>query len=157
MKAAEITDRLIEALRSGQHRFLRVNYANGDMVGHTGFLEPAIQAVEAVDLQLARLQREIDRLGGVLVVTADHGNADEMIEHGKGGVLLTDRSGRPIPKTSHTLNPVPFCVHDIRRQDEYDVDHTLVAPGLGNVAATCLNLMGYQAPGDELPGLLKFR
>src|SRR6185369_2181655 len=81
MKAAEITDRLLGELRTGRHRFARVNYANGDMVGHTGHRDAAIAAVEAVDLQLARLVAAVDALGGILVVTADHGNADEMYEH----------------------------------------------------------------------------
>ncbi|HEY4057222.1 MAG TPA: 2,3-bisphosphoglycerate-independent phosphoglycerate mutase, partial [Kofleriaceae bacterium] len=78
MKAAEITDRLIKELRTGKHRFARVNYANGDMVGHTGSFTATVLAVEAVDLQLARLAKVVQELQGILVVTADHGNADEM-------------------------------------------------------------------------------
>jgi 2,3-bisphosphoglycerate-independent phosphoglycerate mutase len=160
MKAAEITDRLVDELRSGRHRFLRVNYANGDMVGHTGNRDAAIMAVEAVDVCLARLQREVEKLGGVLLVTADHGNADEMYEHGKGGAVVRDKkSGRPVPKTSHTLNPVPFIVFDPRRRDgEYELVAPAGAqPGLAHVAATCLNLLGFERPDDETPGLLQFR
>ncbi|MGE3546963.1 MAG: 2,3-bisphosphoglycerate-independent phosphoglycerate mutase, partial [Kofleriaceae bacterium] len=85
MKAAEITDRLIAELRTGRHRFARVNYANGDMVGHTGSFDATVVAVETVDLQLARLAKVVDELQGILVVTADHGNADEMFQHDKHG------------------------------------------------------------------------
>jgi 2,3-bisphosphoglycerate-independent phosphoglycerate mutase len=159
MKAAEITDRLIDELRSGKHRFLRVNYANGDMVGHTGARDAAIMAVECVDMQLARLKAVIDALGGVLVVTADHGNADEMFEHDKHGQVARDKkTGVPVSKTSHTLNPVPFMVHDpLRKDGEYGLDEAAArGAGLASVAATCLNLLGFQHPDDETPGLLRF-
>jgi 2,3-bisphosphoglycerate-independent phosphoglycerate mutase len=156
MKAAEITDRLIEELRTGKHRLARVNYANGDMVGHTGHRDAAITAVEAVDIQLARLVRAVDELGGILVVTADHGNADEMYEHEKDGHVKRLASGVPVVKTSHTLNPVPFAIHDPRRKDG---EYTLAPPpgaGLANVTATCLELLGFQRPDDEEPSLLRF-
>jgi 2,3-bisphosphoglycerate-independent phosphoglycerate mutase len=160
MKAAEITDRLVDELRSGRHRFARVNYANGDMVGHTGRRDAAIMAVETVDLCLGRLRREIDRLGGVMIVTADHGNADEMFEHDRRGAVVRGEGGRPVSKTSHTLNPVPFIVYDPRRRDgEYRVaagGAGVGGPGLAAVAATCLNLLGFEAPADEAPGLLQF-
>ncbi len=159
MKAAEITDRLIQELHTGRYRFARVNFANGDMVGHTGHRDAAITAVECVDLQLARLVHEVEALGGILIVTADHGNADEMYEHGKTGQVARDNLGRPIVKTSHTLNPVPFVILDPRRRDgEYEIDPA-VAPraGLANVTATCLNLLGFDRPEDEEPSLLRFR
>ncbi len=165
MKAAEITDRLVAELRAGHHRFLRVNYANGDMVGHTGHRDAAILAVECVDMQLARLGREIQRLGGTMIVTADHGNADEMYERGKAGEILRDKlSGVPVPKTAHTLNPVPFVVFDpLRKDGEYVIDPAQQSvggtggpPGLATVAATCLNFLGFEAPADETPSLLKF-
>ena len=101
MKAAEITDRLMSELRTGRHRFARVNYANGDMVGHTGDRDATIVAVETVDLQLARLVAAVDELGGILVVTADHGNADEMFMRDKQGAVERDRqTGRPVIKTA---------------------------------------------------------
>lgn len=159
MKAAEITDRLIQELRTGIFRFARVNYANGDMVGHTGHRDAAIVAMECLDLQLARLVGEVERLGGILVVTADHGNADEMYEHDKDGRVKRDpQTGAPAPKTSHTLNPVPFIVHDpLRREGEYVLDARVAArAGLANVTATCLNLLGFEAPQDEEPSLLRF-
>jgi 2,3-bisphosphoglycerate-independent phosphoglycerate mutase len=158
MKAAEITDRLIDELRTGRHRFARVNYANGDMVGHTGQRDAAITAVEAIDLQLGRLIRAVDELSGVLVVTADHGNADEMFEHDKDGRVKRGKDGAPVVKTSHTLNPVPFTVHDpLHKDGEYALDPRILATaGLANVTATCLNLLGFERPDDEEPGLLVF-
>jgi len=158
MKAAEITDRLIAELAGGRHRFARVNYANGDMVGHTGHRDAAITAVEAVDLQLARLMRAVESLGGILVVTADHGNADEMYEHGGDGHVKRRKDGTPVVKTSHTLNPVPFTIYDPRRTDgEYRLDpEVLPEAGLAHVTATCLNLLGYMQPDDEESSLLVF-
>lgn len=154
MKAAEITDRLVAELESGRYAHARVNYANGDMVGHTGVREAAILAVEAVDLQLARLVRAMDRLGGALLVTADHGNADEMYERNKKtGAFETKSDGSPKPKTSHTLNLVPFVLYAPHRP-ELALRTDIEAPGLGNVAATVLDLLGFAAPADYLPSLL---
>ena len=159
MKAAEITDRLIAELGRGEHRFARVNYANGDMVGHTGHFDATVVALEVLDLQLARLSAEVDRLGGTLVVTADHGNADEMFQHGKGGEVMRDgASGKPVVKTSHTLNPVPFLIHDPRRGDLYQIDPERAAgAGIASVTATCLELLGFEPPSDLVPSLLRFR
>jgi 2,3-bisphosphoglycerate-independent phosphoglycerate mutase len=159
MKAAEITDRLIAELQTGQHRFARVNYANGDMVGHTGNFAATVVAVEVVDLMLTRLAAEVDRLGGILVVTADHGNADEMFQHGKGGEVVRDSAtGNPVVKTSHTLNPVPFLIHDPRRGDAYEIDPERAAgAGIASVTASCLELLGFQPPDDLVPSLLRFR
>ncbi len=159
MKAAEITDRLIRELRGGRHRFARVNYANGDMVGHTGTFAATVVAVETVDLQLARLVEVVNELQGILVVTADHGNADEMFQRDKHGRVLRDRdTGQPVIKTSHTLNPVPFLIHDPNRNDRYEIDPTRVADaGIANVTATCLELLGFVPPDDLAHSLLRFR
>jgi 2,3-bisphosphoglycerate-independent phosphoglycerate mutase len=157
MKAAEITDRLIAELRTGRHRFARVNYANGDMVGHTGHFDATVLAVAAVDLQLARLRRAVDELGGVLVVTADHGNADEMYQRGKGGAIARDpATGAPIAKTSHTLAPVPFAIHDRGAGDRYQLA-PFAGAGIASVTATCLELLGYTAPSELAPSLVRFR
>ena len=157
MQAAEITDRLIAELASGRHQFARVNYANGDMVGHTGALQATVVAVQVLDLQLARLRAAVQRLGGALVVTADHGNADEMFQHGKDGQVVRDsETGAPVVKTSHTVNPVPFMIHDAHRQDRYTVVPGNQA-GIANVTATCLELLGYQAPEGLLPSLLRWK
>jgi 2,3-bisphosphoglycerate-independent phosphoglycerate mutase len=158
MKAAEITDRLIEELRTGKHRLARVNYANGDMVGHTGVFEATVIAVEAVDLQLGRLVRAVDQLDGVVVVTADHGNADEMYQRDKQGRVVRDSvTGQPVVKTSHTLNPVPFMVHDPNRRDQYRVAESPTGAGIANVTATCLELLGFEPPADFQPSLLRFK
>ncbi len=154
MKAAQITDYVIDRIRLGEDRFIRLNYANGDMVGHTGKLEAAILAVQAVDLCLARLKEAVEAAQGILIVTADHGNADEMFML-KKGELLRDARGNPKPKTSHTLNPVPFIIHDPLYGQEYVLDTSVSRPGLGNVAATCLNLLGLTPPDRFLPSLIR--
>jgi 2,3-bisphosphoglycerate-independent phosphoglycerate mutase len=149
MKAAEVTDALIDAITRERYDFVRVNYANGDMVGHTGLFEPARLAVECVDLCVGRLLVAVRRLGGVLVVTADHGNADQMIDVEKDG---TER-----PRTSHSLNPVPFVIADDREPGGGPRMRTDTGPepaSLGNVAATCLELLGFTPPADYLPSLL---
>jgi len=153
MKAAEITDALIAELETGGYRHARVNFANGDMVAHTGRLEPAIVAMEAVDLQLARLLPVVERLRGALIVTADHGNADCMFDvDPQTGDAVRDADGNVKVRTSHTLNPVPFHVyapgHALRIAEDVD------APGLANVAATVLHLLGLRAPDDYAPSLL---
>ncbi len=153
MKAAEITDSTIEALASGKHRFLRINYANGDMVGHTGDLEATINAVQAVDLGLNRLVPALEALDGTLVLLADHGNADEMVERDKSGKPKFDNRGRPRRKTSHSLNAVPVIVHragehGLRLRDD------MPDAGLANVAATVLELLGFIPPDDYEPSLL---
>jgi 2,3-bisphosphoglycerate-independent phosphoglycerate mutase len=158
MKAAEITDRLIAELRTGAHRLARVNYANGDMVGHTGALDATVVAVEAVDLQLARLRRAIDEMEGILLVTADHGNADEMYQRTRdGGVARDDVTGAPVVKTSHTLNPVPLMIYDPCHRDRYAIDPGRAdGAGIANVTATALELLGFAAPDDYEPSLLRF-
>ncbi len=159
MKAAEITDRLVAELRTGKHRFGRVNYANGDMVGHTGSFDATVLAVETVDLQLARLTECVDQLGGILIITADHGNADEMFQRDKTGRVLRDAAtGRPVAKTSHTLNAVPFLIHDPSRGDRYEIDTERArSAGIANVTATCLELLGYVPPDDLEPSLVRFK
>jgi len=153
MKAAEITDRTLEALASGRHRFLRINFANGDMVGHSGLLEPTVIAVEAVDLCLDRLVRAVDRVEGTLVVVADHGNADDMVERDKQGRPKRNEQGEPRHRTSHSLNPVPFLIHR-RRGPELVLREDLETAGLANVAATLLELLGFAPPKDYEPSLL---
>jgi 2,3-bisphosphoglycerate-independent phosphoglycerate mutase len=111
MKAAEITDQTIAALASGKHRFIRINFPNGDMVGHTGELEATVIAVETVDLCLARILEQVDATGATLIVTADHGNADDMVERNEDGDPKLDEAGQPKSRTSHSLNPVPFYLY----------------------------------------------
>ena len=148
MKCAEITDELISALREGKYAYYRVNFPNGDMVGHTGSLAATRCSMEALDLQLARILKVVDELGGVALITADHGNADEMYEMDKKTKLpKADKNGNFKAKTSHTLNPVPCIIYDnTDAKNFYSVKADNGSFGLSNVAATMVNLMGYQAP-----------
>ena len=151
MKAAEITDAMIAALQSGQYKTLRCNYANGDMVGHTGNFRAATMSIEALDLQLARLLPVIDALGGVALITADHGNADEMFEidkKTKQPALNTDGSFKA--KTAHTLNPVPLILYDNTTGGKLSLKQMATA-GLSNIAATVAGLLGLEkhASWDE--------
>ena len=146
MKCAEITDKLIEEMRSGKYRYVRVNFPNGDMVGHTGNMLATRCSMEALDLQLKRILAVVDELKGVALITADHGNADEMYEVDKKGNLKTDKNGNYKAKTSHTLNPVPCIIYDNFYKDNYAVKADEGKFGLSNVAATMVNLMGYEAP-----------
>jgi 2,3-bisphosphoglycerate-independent phosphoglycerate mutase len=155
MKAAEITDALIAALGSGKYRHLRVNYANGDMVGHTGMRDAAVQAVEAVDLSIGRLLPVIKKLNGALIVTADHGNADQMFELDKKGGIKLDEAGKPLVKTAHTLNPVPFLLY--APGAKLTIDASVKDAGLANVAASVLSLLGLRAPEDYARSLIQTR
>ena len=134
MKAAEVTDDVILAMRSGKYDFIRCNYPNGDMVGHTGSLEATIIGVEAVDLGLARVLKVADELGYTVLITADHGNADEMLEKNKKGELQA--------RTAHSLNKVPFIIYDNDAKHEVKDGEF----GLANVAPTVAKLFGLQAP-----------
>ncbi len=146
MKCAEITDKLIECLESGKYACLRVNFPNGDMVGHTGNILATRCSMEALDLQLKRILEVVDKLHGVALITADHGNADEMYELDKKGTPKTNKDGSFKAKTSHTLNPVPFIIYDNFYQDKYEVKADEGNFGLSNVAATAVNFLGYVAP-----------
>ncbi|MBP7443191.1 MAG: 2,3-bisphosphoglycerate-independent phosphoglycerate mutase [Thauera sp.] len=142
MKAAEITDAMIAALQSGRYKVLRCNYANGDMVGHTGNFRAATMAIEAVDLALARLLPAIDAAGGVALITADHGNADEMFELDKKTKQpAQNKDGSYKAKTAHTLNPVPLILYDNVSGGKLGLKQAETA-GLSNIAATVANLLG---------------
>ena len=147
MKCAEITDKLIECLESGEYKYLRVNFPNGDMVGHTGSLLATRCSMEALDLQLARILKVLDKVGGIALITADHGNADEMYEMDKkSGLPKADKNGNYKAKTSHTLNPGPCIIYDNVTNGAYTVKADEGKFGLSNVAATMVNLLGYEAP-----------
>jgi 2,3-bisphosphoglycerate-independent phosphoglycerate mutase len=146
MKAYEITEKTIELLRSGKYRFGRINFPNGDMVGHTGNFDAAVVAVESVDECVGKLLKVVDDVGGIAIITADHGNSDEM---------WTEKDGVRTPKTAHTLNPVPFVIYDSQFDGEYYM--TVVKnPGLSNMAATILNLLGYERVEDYDESLIRF-
>ena len=156
MKADAIASQTIAAMQSGKYRFLRLNFPNGDMVGHTGSLPAAVKAVEAVDRAVGRLIEAIDKLGGTVIITADHGNCEQM-------TAVDEKTGRPVmgaggeykPQTSHTLNPVPFIIHgpDTGRYKLAGIPD----PGLGNIASTILLLLGYEKPDDYLEPLIRVK
>lgn len=156
MKSAEIADAMIDALRSRRYQALRCNFANGDMVGHTGNFRAAVMSVEAVDLALERLLPVIDEVGGVALITADHGNADEMFEvEKKTGLPSKNSDGSMKAKTSHTLNPVPLILY--RNASTYSLGlKNLAGAGLSNLAATTANLLGYEAHVSWDESLLEF-
>ena len=146
MKAAEITDATLAALHRGGMRHGRINYANGDMVGHTGSLDASVIAVEAVDLSLARIIPVIEKLNGALIVTADHGNCDEMFElDKKSGDFQRDATGNLRNKTSHTLNAVPCYVY-VPGNRTLRLDDGIQNPGIANISATTFQLLGYERP-----------
>ena len=133
MKSKEITEKMVEAMASGKFQFLRCNYPNGDMVGHTGVMEAVVYAMECVDKGLQAILEAADKYGYRVLITADHGNADQMTETKKGKTSV---------RTAHSLNPVPFII--------YDKDNTWTvkdgAFGLANVAPTVVKMMGLTAP-----------
>ena len=155
MKAAEITDKVIEAIQGGDYQFIRLNYANGDMVGHTGVPDAVEIAVETVDLCLARLLDAVKEANGVLIVTADHGNSDDMFQRDKksGEVVFDEQTGNPKPKTAHSLNPVPVYIFNptgtvkMKLSDNNDL-------GISSLAATCLKLLGFEPPQDYTPSII---
>jgi 2,3-bisphosphoglycerate-independent phosphoglycerate mutase len=143
MKSGEIVDALINAINTKQYDFLRVNFPNGDMVGHTGHYQATIVGVEAVDLALERIITAVKAVNGILVITADHGNADEMYEKSK------DPNAKPKPKTAHTLNPVPFIVVGA------DVKIKEGKFGLANVANSVVKLLGLPECKDWEEGIIQ--
>ena len=133
MKSKEITEKLVSAMASGKYQFLRCNYPNGDMVGHTGVMEAVVTAMECVDAGLAAILEAADKYGYTVLITADHGNADQMTETKKGKTSV---------RTAHSLNPVPFIIYD--RDRTWTVKEG--AFGLANVAPTVVKMMGLTAP-----------
>ena len=143
MRCAEITDAVINNL--DQYKFVRINFPGGDMVGHTADIKATIVAMEAIDLSLERIAKKVDELGGCLVIVADHGNAEELLdEHGQ-------------PKTSHTTNKVPCIIYDKTdnrtRYQPSDLEH----PGLSNLAATITTLLGLSHPDSWDESLIQVR
>jgi 2,3-bisphosphoglycerate-independent phosphoglycerate mutase len=130
MSAPEVTDKVVEAIRGGRFDVIVLNYANTDMVGHTGRVDAAIKAVETVDACLGRLSEAVEKVGGTLVITADHGNAEMMRDPETGE-----------PHTAHTLNPVPFVVVNPPAAMQRLEDGRL-----SDVAPTLLDILGLPQP-----------
>ncbi len=125
------------------------------MVGHTGDFYAALIGIESVYLALYRLINSVKSAQGVLIVTSDHGNSDEMFETDKNGNPVLGKDGRPKPKTSHTLNPVPFIIYDPLFNGEYKL-RNLENRGLSNIASTCIMLLGFEPPDFYDPSLIEF-
>ena len=168
MKCSDIADRVIAALGSGKYDFIRLNFPNGDMVGHTGIYQAVICSMEAMDIQLGRIRRAAAEAGAVLLITADHGNSDDMYEHDKKtGEVSRKADGSPKAKTSHSLNPVPCVVYDPDYRGEYENGEdggpasapSALREGLGisSIAATCVELLGFIPPEDYDPSVLKMK
>jgi 2,3-bisphosphoglycerate-independent phosphoglycerate mutase len=148
MKAGEVTDKVVDAINGGDFKFIRLNLANGDMVGHTGVEASVRVAVETVDICLKRIESAVKKTGGILVVMADHGNAD---------CMWTEKNGTKNPMVAHTLNPVPFIVKDYNGTNSFTINNTVKTPGLANVAATLCTLLGFEPPEDYEPSLLQLQ
>jgi len=133
MKSKEITEKMVEAMASGKFEFLRCNFPNGDMVGHTGVMEAVVYAMECVDNGLKAIIEAADKYGYMVLITADHGNADQMTETKKGKTSV---------RTAHSLNPVPFIIYDNGKS--WTIKEG--AYGLANVAPTVVKMMGLEAP-----------
>ena len=133
MKSKEITEALVSAMESGKYQFLRCNYPNGDMVGHTGVMDAVVYAMECVDNGLKAILECADKCGYAVLITADHGNADQMTETKKGKTSV---------RTAHSLNPVPFIIYD--KDNDWNIKDG--AYGLANVAPTVVKMLGLSAP-----------
>ncbi|MDR1930723.1 MAG: 2,3-bisphosphoglycerate-independent phosphoglycerate mutase [Treponema sp.] len=152
MKCADIADRVIEAIGSGKYDFIRLNFPNGDMVGHTGIYQAVICSMEAMDIQLGRIRKAAEEAGALLIITADHGNSDDMYEHDKKtGAVSLKPDGSPRAKTSHSLNPVPCIICDTGYQGEYDNGKLREGLGISSIAGTCMALLGFIPPEDYDP------
>jgi 2,3-bisphosphoglycerate-independent phosphoglycerate mutase len=147
MKAYEITEKTLELLNSNNYKFGRINFPNGDMVGHTGDIKATIQSIETIDICTKKLVDKILKLNGIAIILADHGNADEM---------FTIKNNIKLPKTSHTLNPVPCAIFDSNYQNEYKIN-TKEKFGLANIASTILELLDLSPPKIYYKSILEFK
>ncbi|CAH2054506.1 unnamed protein product [Thlaspi arvense] len=155
MKALEIAEKARDAILSGKFDQVRVNLPNGDMVGHTGDIEATVVACEAADIAVRTILDAIEQVRGIYVVTADHGNAEDMVKRDKAGKPALDKEGNLQILTSHTLKPVPIAIGGPGLSAGVRFRKDLETPGLANVAATVMNLHGFVAPGDYEPSLIE--
>ena len=155
MKADEVADAVVAAIESGEYKFIRLNFPNGDMVGHTGVNSAVKLAVEAVDEGVGRIMEALRKTNGIMVCSADHGNSDDMCElDKKTGDLVLGENGCCKPKTAHSLNPVPAIVYDPSGVSNARLSGVEDA-GVANLAATCITLLGYVPPSDYTPSLIE--
>ncbi len=152
MKAKETGDAVVAAVESGKYPFIRCNFAGGDMVGHTGDIPASIIAVEAIDQALVRVNDAVRAAGGTLLITADHGNCEVLVERDKNGAPLMDAHGVAVPKKSHTLSPVPFIAIDYANRTVTSAG--VSDAGISNIAATILTLLAQPVPSDYRSALI---
>ncbi|KAK6141265.1 hypothetical protein DH2020_022744 [Rehmannia glutinosa] len=155
MKAVEIAEKARDAILSGKFDQVRVNLPNGDMVGHTGDIEATVVACKAADEAVKMILDAIEQVGGIYVVTADHGNAEDMVKRNKKGDPLLDKNGKIQILTSHTLEPVPIAIGGPGLAPGVRFRKDVPDGGLANVAATVMNLHGFEAPADYEPTLIE--
>jgi 2,3-bisphosphoglycerate-independent phosphoglycerate mutase len=154
MKAHEVAAAAAAAIVSQHFDIVRVNLPNGDMVGHTGDLAATIASCAAADVALGVMLDAVVDAGGIFIVTADHGNADDMAQRDKKGAPLKDATGAVLARTSHTLAPVPFCIGGPGLDEATTLRTDLDTPGLANIAATLIELLGFKPPVGYEPSLL---
>jgi len=153
MKAPDIANKAVELIQSGIYGFGLINFANADMVGHCGKVEPTIKAIEAVDQAVGRIVDALEQAGGYALITADHGNAEQM--------RVATHDGAYEPSTKHSINPVPCVLFDPHYDGSYtlrqadDSDDVRTTPGLAHIAATLFEIMGLEAPDDLFPSLIE--
>ena len=153
MRAVDIAARAVALIESGEYGFGLINFANADMVGHCGEMESAIAAVEAVDAAVGQIVEALEKAGGCALITADHGNAEEM--------TVTAGGGGHEPSTKHSINPVPCILFDpafdgsYRLRQAVDSDDVHTTPGLSHIAATLFEVMGEVVPEDINPSLIE--
>lgn len=156
MKAIAIAEKAAEAFRSGEWDQVRVNIANGDMVGHTGNLEATIVGCTATDKAIKIMLDTVEEVGGVFMITADHGNAEDMVKRNpKTGAPIKDKQGNYQILTSHTCAPVPIAIGGPGLPKGVQFRQDLPNAGLANVASTFINLHGFEAPADYEPTLIE--
>ena len=155
MKALEIAEKARDAILSGKFDQVRVNLPNGDMVGHTGDIEATVVACKAADEAVKIILDAIEQVGGIYLVTADHGNAEDMVKRNKSGQPLLDKNGGIQILTSHTLQPVPVAIGGPGLHPGVKFRSDIQTPGLANVAATVMNFHGFDAPADYEPTLIE--
>ncbi|XP_040361927.1 2,3-bisphosphoglycerate-independent phosphoglycerate mutase [Rosa chinensis] len=155
MKALEIAEKARDAILTKKFEQVRVNLPNGDMVGHTGDIEATIVACKAADQAVKMILDAVEQVGGIYVITADHGNAEDMVKRNKTGQPLLDKSGNIQILTSRTLQPVPVAIGGPGLAPGVRFRKDLPSGGLANVAATMTNLHGFEAPADYEPFLIE--
>lgn len=157
MKCGEITDVVVDAILNKKYDHIRLNYPNGDMVGHTGVFQAVRESIEAMDIQIGRLMEAIRKVNGVLLITADHGNADQMYETDKKNQIVMEGTKCKV-RTAHSLNQVPFIVFD-PSYDKYKDYETKLVEGLGisSCAATILTFLCVPVPEDYTPSIIRVK